>query len=82
MLSNAYFLAKFRFDKAENEPAKIFAQFSKNAFCNPGRASGVLQRGDRAVSRLLHGAGPGAPPLALCGVRLLSCLHVEVGARG
>ena len=22
MLSNAYFLAKFRFDKAENEPAK------------------------------------------------------------
>ena len=24
MLSNAYFLAKFRFDTAENEPAKIF----------------------------------------------------------
>ena len=46
MLSNAYFLAKFRFDTAENEPAKnlqifrkcifrrcIFvAKFSKNAF--------------------------------------------------
>ena len=30
MLSNAYFLAKFRFDTAENEPAKnlqIFANF-------------------------------------------------------
>ena len=24
MLSNAYFLAKFRFDTAENEPAKFF----------------------------------------------------------
>ena len=32
MLSNAYFLAKFRFDTAENEPAKKFAKFSKNAF--------------------------------------------------
>ena len=31
MLSNAYFLAKFRFDTAENEPAKNL-QFSKNAF--------------------------------------------------
>ena len=27
MLSNAYFLAKFRFDTAENEPAKFFKQF-------------------------------------------------------
>ena len=32
MLSNAYFLAKFRFDTAENEPAKKIAKFSKNAF--------------------------------------------------
>ena len=29
MLSNAYFLAKFRFDRAENEPAKIFAKFCR-----------------------------------------------------
>ena len=29
MLSNAYFLAKFRFDTAENEPAKNFAKFCK-----------------------------------------------------
>ena len=32
MLSNAYFLAKVRFDTAENEPAKKIAKFSKNAF--------------------------------------------------
>ena len=35
MLSNAYFLAKFRFDTAENEPAKNlqnFRKISKNAF--------------------------------------------------
>ena len=32
MLSNAYFLAKFRFDTAENEPAKNLAKFSKNTF--------------------------------------------------
>ena len=31
MLSNAYFLAKFRFDTAENEPAKNFQNFAK--FC-------------------------------------------------
>ena len=29
MLSNAYFLAKFRFDTAENEPAKICKFFEK-----------------------------------------------------
>ena len=29
MLSNAYFLAKFRFDAAENEPAKILQNFRK-----------------------------------------------------
>ena len=37
MLANAYFLAKFRFDTAENEPAKNLQNFrkihfSKNAF--------------------------------------------------
>ena len=37
MLSNAYFLAKFRFDTAENEPAKNLQNFAKkNAnFANP-----------------------------------------------
>ena len=31
MLSNAYFLAKFRFDTAENEPAKNLQNFPKFA---------------------------------------------------
>ena len=36
MLSNAYFLAKFRFDTAENEPAKNLQNFAKIAnFANP-----------------------------------------------
>ena len=30
MLSNAYFLAQFRFDTAENEPAKNLQNLSKN----------------------------------------------------
>ena len=36
MLSNAYFLAKFRFDTAENEPAKNLQNFRKMHFkkCN------------------------------------------------
>ena len=39
MLSNAYFLAKFRFDIAENEPAKNLQNFANFAnvpnFANP-----------------------------------------------
>ena len=31
MLSNAYFLAKFRFDTTENEPAKKLQILQKNA---------------------------------------------------
>ena len=33
MLSNAYFLAKFRFDTAENEPAKNLQNFVKFQKC-------------------------------------------------
>ena len=36
MLSNAYFLAKFRFDTAENETAKHLQNFRKNAFFEKG----------------------------------------------
>ena len=48
MLSNAYFLAKFRFDTAENEPAKNLQNsrkmhFSKNAHLVEG---GSDLRGD------------------------------------
>ena len=46
MLSNAYFLAKFRFDTAENEPVKNlqnFANFPNLANPNPwGRADRLL----------------------------------------
>ena len=35
MLSNAYFLAKFRFDTAENEPAKNLQNFASFANPNP-----------------------------------------------
>ena len=36
MLSNAYFLAKFRFDTAENEPAKNLQKIANFAnFANP-----------------------------------------------
>ena len=35
MLSNAYFLAKFRFDTAENEPAKNLQNFRKMHFRCP-----------------------------------------------
>ena len=36
MLSNAYFLAKIRFDTAENEPAKNLQKFAKFAnFADP-----------------------------------------------
>ena len=38
MLSNAYFLAKFRFDTAENEPAKNLQNFADFPnFANPNR---------------------------------------------
>ena len=56
MLSNAYFLAKFRFDTAENEPAKNlqnlnFAKFANFADPNP------------LTPRDLESGPPGAPCL-------------------
>ena len=42
MLSNSYFLAKFRFDTAENEPAKMFAKFAN--FANPNPNPPFLRR--------------------------------------
>ena len=47
MLSNAYFLAKFRFDTAENEPAKNlqkFANFPNFATPNPNPGPRVAAR--------------------------------------
>ena len=52
MLSNAYFLAKFRFDTAENEPSKNLQNFAKFAnFAN--LRTGRTGRGPRL---------PGAQP--------------------
>ena len=55
MLSNAYFLAKFRFDTAENEPAKNLQNFAKIAnFADPNPLTALKNpvgdaRGSRSV---------------------------------
>ena len=52
MLSNAYFLAKFRFDTAENEPAKNMQNFAN--------FPGELRGGGKVLHHLQHlrRAGP------------------------
>ena len=50
MLSNAYFLAKFRFDTAENEPAKNLQNFRKMHF---SKMNFRMQSRDRLVALLL-----------------------------
>ena len=49
MLSNAYFLAKFRFDTAENEPAKNLQKFANN-FANVFHAQ--EEAADEELARL------------------------------
>ena len=59
MLSNAYFLAKFCFDTAENEPAKNLQNFRKMQFFDRPVASGGRAR--RHVPQRSAGPpGPGA----------------------
>ena len=49
MLSNAYFLAKFRFDTAENEPAKNLQNFAKfSNFADPNPQTPAAPRGPAA----------------------------------
>ena len=64
MLSNAYFLAKFRFDTAENEPAQNLQKFAIFVnFANPNSLTpkGSLRRPEgRAATRGLRCAR-GAP---------------------
>ena len=52
MLSNAYFLAKIRFDTAENEPATNLQNFAN--FANPDRGGEVssLEKQRRSLVRL------------------------------
>ena len=42
MLSNAYFLAKFRFDTAENEPAKNLQNFAEFANSSPAQVGKTI----------------------------------------
>ena len=68
MLSNAYFLAKFRFDTAENEPAKNLQNFRKMQF----RKMHFLRRRGRRRSLLpnfaLHSLAAGLAPDGAAGV--------------
>ena len=51
MLSNAYFLAKFRFDTAENEPVKFLQNFAKFAnFADPNPLT-LREAGDEELKR-------------------------------
>ena len=57
MLSNAYFLAKFRFDTAENEPAKNLQNFRKMQ--EPPRAAASRRAAPPRARR--SGAAPTRP---------------------
>ena len=63
MLSNAYFLAKFRFDTAENEPAKNLQKFANfPSFADPTIAADRCLRWRPAAPHALwrqNGAAPG-----------------------
>ena len=58
MLSNAYFLAKFRFDTAENEPAKNLQNFEKQISLPAASSAGdLLERCQAGVAVVLAEAG-------------------------
>ena len=59
MLSNAYFLAKFRFDIAENEPAKNLAKFAK--FCQFLQVRQAAAGGERGGGEAARHRGGGRP---------------------
>ena len=74
MLSNAYFVAKFRFDTAENEPAKNLQNFRKMHFSKMhfskmhfgGRSSAEARPRSRAGAHATPPAGRPAPAAAPC----------------
>ena len=61
MLSNAYFIAKFRFDTAENEPAKFLKTFCKTFCKNLSRSAcgGSCARFSAAVRTAAEVRDPG-----------------------
>ena len=70
MLSNAYFLAKFRFDTAENEPAKNLQKFAKQLarlanfanFANPNLSKRSAGPSSAAPGRQASPGCAGASP--------------------
>ena len=64
MLSNAYFLAKFRIDTAENEPAKNFQNFANFPGDLARLPLDVLRRRGRGRGAALR-LGEGVPELAV-----------------
>ena len=64
MLSNAYFLAKFRFDTAENKPAKNLQNFAKFAnFADPNPLTPHLNSpGPPPAMQPKRAGSPGPPP--------------------
>ena len=56
MLSNAYFLAKFRFDTAENEPAKNLQNFAN--FPNFANLAEIRDAADLALLLLRGRSAP------------------------
>ena len=60
MLSNAYFLAKFRFDTAENEPAKNLQNFAN--FANFAKFANFATRPWRPDRTFQLRTGPSPAP--------------------
>ena len=82
MLSNAYSLAKFRFDTAENEPAKSLQNFAKiqNLLILPFRINIVVHRlldAAAAVRALDQRPGRRLAPAAVRDVLLLRLLRIS-----
>ena len=72
MLSNAYFLAKFRFDTAENEPAKNLQNFARFAnFADPNPLT--------ACAASLEARSPVKPPLDLVDVFVVLASELRQG---
>ena len=77
MLSNAYFLAKFRFDTAENEPAKNLQNFAEFAnFADPNPPNPVRDHVGALLGRLRMPLRDGAAHLPAHGVDRLRPLRV------
>ena len=78
MLSSAYFLAKFRFDTAENEPAKNLQKFAK--FANVADPNPLTLT--RSTAQVGLEGGPGRLVARRLGVAVLAFRGRSLTARG